>query len=163
MIDFNERPQPAVQDPRAAREHIRAGLIARLESVLAGMFAAGKKRRGRFLVGDVLGSPGDSLEVVLEGEKAGLWTDRATGEGGDVFDLIAAHHGLDTQADFLRVLEIAGQAIGRTSEHQPKRKKAPVPMDDLGQATAKWDYQDASGSLIAVVYRYDPPGGKKQF
>ena len=42
MIDFNERPQPAVQDPRAAREHIRAGLIARLESVLAGMFAAGR-------------------------------------------------------------------------------------------------------------------------
>jgi putative DNA primase/helicase len=43
------------------------------------MFPAGKKRRGKFLIGDILGSPGDSLEVVLEGEKAGLWTDRATG------------------------------------------------------------------------------------
>lgn len=29
--------------------------------------------------------------------------------------------------------------------------------------TAKWDYLDATGKLIAVVYRYDPPGQKKQF
>jgi len=31
-----------------------------------------------------MGEPGDSLEVVLDGEKAGLWTDRATGDGGDI-------------------------------------------------------------------------------
>ena len=36
-------------------------------------------------------------------------------------------------------------------------------VDDLGPATAKWDYLDASGKLIAVVYRYDPPGRKKEF
>ncbi|MFO1380547.1 MAG: hypothetical protein U1F63_09290 [Chitinivorax sp.] len=28
---------------------------------------------------------------------------------------------------------------------------------------AKWDYFDATGKLIAVVYRYDPPGRKKEF
>ncbi len=33
--------------------------------------------------------------------------------------------------------------------------------DDLGPSTAKWDYCDASGKLIACVYRYDPPGGKE--
>ena len=44
--------------------------------------------RGKFLIGDILGSPGDSLEVVLTGEKAGLWTDRADDSGGDIFDLI---------------------------------------------------------------------------
>jgi putative DNA primase/helicase len=75
-------------------------LLARLESVLFTLFPAGKKRRGKFLIGDVLGSPGDSLEVVLDGEKAGLWTDRATGDGGDIFDLIAAYLGYRRLHDF---------------------------------------------------------------
>ena len=35
-----------------------------------------------------------------------------------------------------------------------------MPVDELGPATAKWDYLDATGQLIAVVYRYDPPGQK---
>jgi hypothetical protein len=69
-------PVPVHLEPSASE--IRAELLARLESVLTTLFPAGKKRRGKFLIGDVLGSPGDSLEVVLDGEKAGLWTDRAT-------------------------------------------------------------------------------------
>ena len=46
---------------------------------------------GKFHIGDIFGSPGDSLEIVLDGDKAGLWTDRATGDGGDIFDLLARH------------------------------------------------------------------------
>src|SRR5690606_20179205 len=78
-------------------------------------------------------------------------------------DLIAAHHGLDTQADFARVLEIAGQLVGRAARHHPKRKKVEAPVDELGPATAKWDYLDATGNLIACVYRYDPAAGRKEF
>ena len=33
--------------------------------------------------------------------------------------------------------------------------------DELGPVTAKWDYLDEAGRLIACVYRYDPPGGKQ--
>ena len=78
MLDFNDTPTPIPRDLDAEREAIRAEMLARLESVLATLFPAGKKRGGKFLVGDVLGSPGDSLEIVLDGDKAGLWTDRAT-------------------------------------------------------------------------------------
>lgn len=85
MIDFNDPSLPSAQTHQhvndAERESLRAELLARLESVLLTLFPAGKKRRNTFLIGDVLGSPGDSLEVVLDGEKAGLWTDRATNEG----------------------------------------------------------------------------------
>ena len=92
MIDFNDTAASTKNTPRivsdAEREELRAELLARLESVLFTLFPAGKKRRGTFLIGDVLGSPGDSLEVVLDGEKAGLWTDRADDSGGDVFALI---------------------------------------------------------------------------
>lgn len=165
MIDFNDEPQSPVPESRdTERDEIRAELMARLAAVLITLFPAGKQRRGKFLIGDVLGSPGDSLEVVLDGDKAGLWTDRATGDGGDIFDLIARHLALSVQADFNRVLDAAADLLGRArSAPVRKGKKQTAPVDELGQATAKWDYLDASGKLIAVVYRYDPPGGRKQF
>jgi putative DNA primase/helicase len=166
MLDFNSVPpvaNAAGGDLNVQRDAIRADLLARLESVLMTLLPAGKKSGQKYLVGDVLGSPGDSLEVSLKGETAGLWHDHATGEGGDIFDLIAAHHGLDTQADFARVLEVAGQLVGRATSHPPKRKKPEAPVDELGPATAKWDYLDAAGNLIACVYRYDPVPGRKEF
>jgi putative DNA primase/helicase len=162
MIDFNDISLP-IENRDAERDEIRAELIARLESVLTSMFPAGKKRQGKFLIGDVLGSPGDSLEVVLTGDKAGLWTDRANGDGGDIFDLIAAYLGASIHADFPRVLQQASDLLGRARSTPVRKAKAAPPSDDLGPATAKWDYHDATGKLIAVVYRYDPPGRKKEF
>ena len=165
MIDFNDETHPTASKNRETeRNEIRAELIARLPAVLLTLFPAGKKRRGKFLIGDVLGSPGDSLEIVLTGEKAGLWTDRATGDGGDIFDLIACHLALSIHTDFHRVLDAAADLLGRSrSVPVRKGKKQSVPVDELGPATAKWDYLDATGKLIAVVYRYDPPGQKKQY
>ncbi|MFZ2738066.1 MAG: phage/plasmid primase, P4 family [Burkholderiaceae bacterium] len=168
MLDFNEAPAPNqptahLEDERAA---LRTQLLGQLESVLFTLFPAGKVRRGKFTIGDILGSPGDSLEIVLTGEKAGLWTDRENGEGGDVFHLIATHYRVDVQKDFAKVLHLGAELVGRTANlpAKPARKaKKEAPVDELGKATAKWDYLDASGQLIAVVYRYDPPGGKKEF
>jgi putative DNA primase/helicase len=163
MLDFNEASPTPDAPVTADREAVRAALLARLAPVLAALLPAGKKRRDKFLVGDVLGSPGDSLEVVLDGAKAGLWTDRATGAGGDIFDLIAAAHGLNAQPDFARVLQHAADLVGHVPATPPRRSRHEAPIDELGPATAKWDYLDATGKLIAVVYRYDPPGQKKQF
>ena len=166
MLDFNElpgSPDPSPHSREAERDEIRTALLGRLESVLATMFPAGKKRRGNFLVGDLMGSPGDSLEVVLDGEKAGLWTDRATGDGGDIFDLIAIHLGANVQSDFARVMAGASDLLGRAHTAPVRKAKPAAPTDDLGPATAKWDYLDATGKLIAVVYRYDPPGQRKEF
>ena len=114
MLDFNDDPAEASIDSSAQRDAVRSDLLARLESVLFTLFPAGKRRRGTFLIGDVLGSPGDSLEVVLDGEKAGLWTDRATGDGGDIFDLIACHLALSIHTDFHRVLDAAADLLGRS-------------------------------------------------
>jgi putative DNA primase/helicase len=163
MIDFNDAPSPIQPDNAAQREEIRAALLANLESVLGTLFPAGKKRKGGFFIGDLLGSPGDSLEVVLDGDKAGLWTDRATGQGGDIFDLIGGRLALDVRTDFDVILREAANLVGRSRATPAKKARKEAPLDDLGPATAKWDYLDAEGSLIAVVYRYDPPGGKKEF
>ena len=136
MIDFNDATQTAEHSRESDRDELRIELIARLESVLTTMFPAGKKRKGKFLIGDVLGSPGDSLEVVLDGEKAGLWTDRATGDGGDIFALIAAGIGADVHADFSRVLDEAADLLGRSRSVLVRKAKKEAPVDELGPATA---------------------------
>jgi phage/plasmid primase-like uncharacterized protein len=51
-------------------------------------------RKGRYwLVGDTQGSKGQSLYVRLAGEGCGRWTDAATGERGDLLDLIRLNQG----------------------------------------------------------------------
>jgi putative DNA primase/helicase len=83
----------------------------------------------------MLGSPGDSLEVVLDGEKAGLWTDRATGDGGDIFDLIAAYLGINVHTDFPRADE-AADLLGRSRSvprARPRRKRRSTSWPGHGQ------------------------------
>jgi len=162
MLDFNDAPTEHRVDLAAQRDDLRAELLARLPSVLMALFPAGKIRGRTFLIGDIDGNPGDSLEIVLTGEKAGLWTDRATGEGGDVFELIARHHGLDTRTAFPAVMEAAAGLLGRALIH-PALARNEAPLDELGPYTAKWDYLSANGELIACVYRYDPAPGRKEF
>ena len=64
-------------------------------------------RAGRYwLVGDVSNTPGRSLFVRLSGPDhgkgaAGKWTDTATGQHGDLLDLIAYARGLDRLSDTL--------------------------------------------------------------
>jgi len=191
MMDFNDpdpgapalaaRREPSQERAREStlkstrehqRESLRLALLAQLPALLASLFPAGKVRRGTFVVGDVRGSAGDSLEVVLAGEKAGLWTDRASGQGGDLFALLGAHYQLNVHTDFAGVLARAAQWLGQPAPGAvqslrpvPPRSARPVeqPVDELGPASAKWDYLDAHGKLLAVVYRFDPPGQRKVF
>lgn len=142
MIDFNDVITPSASTPMD-HDALRAEVLLHLESILYALFPAGKTKRDLFLIGDVLGSPGDSLEVVLAGAKAGLWTDRATGEGGDVFDLIAAANSMDSQRDFALVLQRTAQLLQHApAVALPKRKKQAA-IDGLGPATAKWEYRQA--------------------
>jgi len=65
------------------------------------------RRHGRYwLVGDVRNTPGRSLYVRLTGPEsgpgaAGKWTDAATGEHGDLLDLVSLNRGLDAFRDVL--------------------------------------------------------------
>ncbi|MDH5528262.1 MAG: hypothetical protein OEY97_13270, partial [Nitrospirota bacterium] len=112
--DFNDAP-----DSVGARtidvDAVRRELSDRLESMLAYLFPNGTTRNGTFQVGDLQGSKGNSLSVELTGGRRGLWTDFATGEGGDVIDLWAGANGLSARADFHRVIEGAAEWLGAVS------------------------------------------------
>jgi hypothetical protein len=50
---------------------------------------------GQWRVGSVRGEPGSSLAIELGGDRAGLWFDHETGNGGDTLDLVRAVHDVD--------------------------------------------------------------------
>jgi twinkle protein len=63
-------------------------------SVVPYLLPNGKKASGEWKVGSASGESGQSMSVRLTGAKAGVWSDFATGEGGDILDLWMAVRGL---------------------------------------------------------------------
>lgn len=164
-LDYNNAgdqhaPADAAQLERE-KEDLRAALLSRLSVALTYLLPAGRFRHHKFCVGDVRGNAGDSLVVETEGGKAGMWHDFATGEGGDIFDLWAAVHGLDARSRFPDLMDSVRTWLGEPAPATSRPAKPALAMDDLGPYTGKWDYLDRQGRLIACVYRYDPPEGKQ--
>ena len=146
---------------------LKSRMLVSIRGVLSYLFPGGVFQRGNFFVGDIHGNPGDSLVVEIEGRKAGLWHDFATGEGGEIIGLWAAATGRDLRSDFPAIVDdIRAWLDGRSrtlhnDRAERPRSRSSTPVDELGPVTAKWDYLDEAGRLIACVYRYDPPGGKQ--
>lgn len=110
-----------------------AALLARrlaeeAEAVCRHFLPNGRKQGRYWVVGDVANSPGRSLYVRLTGPTAGpgaagKWTDAATGEFGDLIDLIAANQGCASLRDALdearRFLNLPRPLIASASGSRP--------------------------------------------
>lgn len=74
---------------------ISSRLAARVESVCSYLIPGGKHEGAEYKVGSIGGGKGDSLSVRTRGDKAGVWSDFATGsDKGDLLDLWAAVRGV---------------------------------------------------------------------
>jgi DNA primase len=168
-LDFNDAPDQDIAgaEPEIDAKALKARVLERLPEMLVGLFPNGKTRSRQFFIGDLQGNPCKSLVVEREGPKAGMWIDFATGESGDIFDLWSANLGLDGQRQFPALVREISRWLGdappvTAPSPSPSSSPSPKPpVDDLGPWSAKWDYHDGEGKLIACVYRYDTPDGKE--
>lgn len=96
-------------------------LARQAEAVCRHYLPAGRREGAYWRVGDVANRPGQSLYVRLAGPKAGKWADAATGEHGDLLDLIAASRELVRLRD---VLDEAGRFLAIPP---PAVEPAPAP------------------------------------
>jgi len=84
---------------------LSADLADRAESFCRQYFPEGRKQGNYWQVGDTSGAKGQSLAIRLQaqgGRKAGSWTDYATGEYGDLIDLLQERLGSATLKQTLR-------------------------------------------------------------
>jgi twinkle protein len=69
-------------------------LAQRAEDIARRLYPDGKRHGSEWCVGSVSGEQGKSLKIHLKGNKAGVWSDFATGDGGDLLDLWARKNNL---------------------------------------------------------------------
>jgi hypothetical protein len=76
------------------RAKLREVVRCNIELLCRTLFPSGKRVGNEWRIGNTAGDPGDSLGIQLTGDKAGLFHDRATGEGGDFVSLVEAKLGV---------------------------------------------------------------------
>ena len=132
-----------------------SSLLARdAEGVARHLLGTSGKREGQELrFGDIGGSAGKSLGVHLSGDKAGVWSDFASGESGDLLDLWSVARGVDLgeairQAkEYLGVRDVPMQ--GRRAEAKPIAR--PQGVKGLGTAEGHWLVEERRLSPEAVT------------
>jgi hypothetical protein len=76
------------------RETLSAAVRDHAETLCRRYLPDGRRIGNQWVVGNINGEPGQSLRIELEGEKAGLAYDFATGEGCDLLEIIKRNTGL---------------------------------------------------------------------
>lgn len=142
---------------------ISAALAARAESVAEMLLPAGKRRGREWVVGSVDGEPGQSMAVCIHGEKAGVWADFASGEGGDLLDLWRAVRGMTIEQ---AMADAAGWLGIATNRERPQREyRRPEINGDLLEpdAVAVWleSRGITSATMSAFRVREFTRGGQK--
>jgi hypothetical protein len=98
------------------------------EAVCRHYLSAGRRAGNYWIVGDVANSKGRSLYVHLTGSRAGKWTDAATGQYGDLLDLVRETCGLvdfrDVADEVRHFLSLPQPGAGQyrkagDSDHEP--------------------------------------------
>lgn len=139
----------------------------------------GKAEGGCWKVGSVSGEKGRSLSVFLNGDNAGKWTDFATGEHGDVIDLVQLSQRLNLNDAMEWVKRHCGVKDVTQTLRPVKRDdqpgKAYLPPQDptspnlhaylesrgfenLGEIVLKWkiyETQERGGAIVFPAYDVD--------
>lgn len=130
--------------------------LARDAEAVCRHYLSNGRREGRYwLVGNVDNAPGRSLFVRLTGPDsgkgaAGKWTDAATGEHGDLLDLIAANRRHDRLADTLD----EARAFLRLPRPEPivVERRPPAPSGSPEAARRLWAMSQPIHGTVAEAY-----------
>lgn len=120
---------------------IKSQLAARVEPIARELFPAGQRQGAEWCVGSLTGEKGQSLKIHLTGDKAGIWTDFATGEAGDLLDLYCAAKGVPLTAALSWAkdrLGIQSPTLERSERQAPYRK--PVVKNVTAPKSTVMDY-----------------------
>ena len=139
-------------------------------SVCHELFPDGRVESGCYKVGSIQGERGRSMSVYLNGDQAGKWMDFATGDGGDLLDLIQYHEGLSlTEAmDWakkrysIRDVQPARKITAAEKKTYTKPKPPPqVASDALHKHMESRGFKDVGEVCFRhKIYETDGRGGK---
>ena len=151
---------------------LKRALLANAEAALAEWFPQGRLRGDEVMVGDLDGSPGDSLRANV---KTGVWRDFASDEpgGNNLFELFLRKTGQNFEQGYDELAPRYGlnESTARTvhqgrGTNSPSQAAPTMPVpDDAPEfnppagAPAVYDYRDLEGRLLYYRVRTDNDDG----
>jgi len=134
-------------------------LLANAPAILSEWFPAGKIKGGRFYIGDLSGSPGDSLSVDMS---IGCWSDFADGAtGGDLIDLYSMANKISLAEAYDRLSDAPLPQTTPPPKKQAEMKLLPAPKDAI-PPSHDYSYYDTDGRFCFGIIK-TVKGNKKQF
>ena len=142
---------------KSPASEISRQLGGQAESVCRHYLSNGRREGHYWLVGDIRNAPGRSLYVRLAdaegGRAAGKWTDAATGDHGDLLDIIAASCGChamrETLAEARRFLRLPqSERPSRPDKRPPRARSSGTP----GAARRLWAASRPLAGSVAEAY-----------
>lgn len=107
---------------------VKRALADRALQVCEYLLPGGKAHGGEYEAGDVSGGPGRSLKVRVQGDKAGVWSDFAAGQSGDMIDLWAASRGVKVVDAIKEACAWMGQEFQFHNQQARKSFRRPDPV-----------------------------------
>lgn len=130
-------------------EIIKTAAKRNLYSYLQFLLPNGKIKGHEFLVGNIQGNKGESLKIEMQGAKAGLWVDHATGESGDIITLWE----LVKNVTFVEALQQISLWLGLGTNLS-------TTQNNVITQSWTWTYTDVIGQPLVRITRRDSPEGK---
>lgn len=119
------------------------------EAVCRHYLSAGHQAGNYWIVGDVANNKGRSLYVRLRGDRAGRWTDAASGQYGDLLDLVREACGL---VDFRDVADEARRFL-----NEPRPDATHEPGSQSGDAPTGPPVERPAGERARRLFRMTEP------
>ena len=132
-------------------------LARNAEAVCRNYLSNGHREGHYWLVGNVANTPGRSLFVRLSGPDsgkgaAGKWTDAATGEHGDLLDLIALNRGFDRLRDALDEARVFLSLPRPDPAPAERHDRTPTPRGSPESARRLYAMSEPIAGTIAASY-----------
>ena len=142
-----------------------AGMLARDAEGVARMLLPNGKREGHeWRIGSLDGDAGKSCGVHLTGQKAGVWCDFATGEGGDLLDLWAKVRGVGIGEACRQVSDYLGVREARVENPKPAyAKPKPSAKSPLSAEHLAWLRGRGLSDASIAAYRLRTNGDEILF
>ena len=137
---------------------LSANLADRAESFCRQYFPEGRKQGNYWQIGDTSGAKGKSLAIRLQaqdGRKAGSWVDYATGEYGDLIDLLHERLGSVTLKETLReARSFLGEAPCPAAPRDTRKAERPDAASSKRTARARKLYAAGKPVLGTLAATY---------
>lgn len=120
---------------------LAAQLALDAEGVAQLLLPNGRRQGREWVVGDIDGGAGNSLKVCVQGTKAGVWSDFATGESGDLIGLWMATRNADLRTAYEEAAKHLGLQSNASRLDTPRRTYSRPSRDGverIGEPLLTW-------------------------